>query len=57
MKTWHVEIRREAYASIVIEADTQEEAESKAHSQVTDNNFGYNNLYTENVEEIEGEQA
>jgi len=55
MKTWHVQIRREDFASIVIEADTWEEAESKANSQVTDKHFGYANLYTENVEEIEGE--
>jgi len=55
MKQWHVEIRREAYASLVIEAETQEEAESKAHSQVREQDFGYNNLYTESVEEIKGE--
>jgi hypothetical protein len=55
MKTWHVELRREAHASLVIEAETQEEAESKAYSQVREHDFGYGNLYTETVEEIKGE--
>jgi hypothetical protein len=53
MKTWHVELRREAYASLVIEAETQEEAESKAYSQVREQDFGYGNLYTETVEETQ----
>jgi hypothetical protein len=57
MRKWHVELRREAYASLVIEAQTQEEAESKAYSQVREQDFGCDNLYTEYVEAIptEGE--
>jgi hypothetical protein len=57
MKKWHIEIRREEYASLVIEAETQDEAESKAWSQVVDRDFGYGNLYTESIEEVEGEEA
>jgi hypothetical protein len=57
MKKWHIEIRREAYASLVIEAETQEEAESKAYSQVREQDFGYDNLYTESTEEVQGETA
>ena len=53
MKQWHVQLRREAYASIVIDADTQEEAESKAYSQVREKDYGYENVYTESVDEIE----
>lgn len=55
MKQWHVELRREAHASLVIEAETQDEAESKAYSQVREHDFGYGNLYTESVDEIKGE--
>ena len=42
-------------SSLVIEAETQDEAESKAYSQVRENDFGYGNLYTESVDEIKGE--
>ena len=52
MRKWHVELRREAYTSLVIEAETQEEAESKAYSQVREQDFRCDNLYTEYVEAI-----
>lgn len=52
MKTWHVQIRREAIASVVVEADSQDEAESKALAQMTDRSFGYDNLYIEDASEV-----
>jgi hypothetical protein len=40
-----VQIERSALATIVVEADNPDQAESKAFAQVREEDFGYGNLY------------
>ena len=47
-----IEIERSAVATLVIEADSLDQAESKAFVQVRDEDFGHGNLYLVEVDEV-----
>jgi hypothetical protein len=52
---FRVEIERSALATLVIEADNLDQAESKAFAQVRDEDFGHGNLYLVEVDEVADE--
>ena len=52
---FRIEIERSALATLVIEADNIDQAESKAFAQVRDEDFGHGNLYLVEVDEVTDE--
>ena len=52
---YRMEIERIALATLVVEADNLEQAESKAFAQVRDEDFGHGNLYLVEVDELPDE--
>jgi hypothetical protein len=52
---YRVEIERSALATIVVDADSLDQAESKAFAQVRDEDFGHGNLYLVEVDEVADE--
>ena len=52
---FRIEIERSALATLVIEADSLDQAESKAFAQVRDEDFGHGNLYLVEVDELPDE--
>jgi len=52
---FRMEIERIALATLVIEADSLDQAESKAFAQVRDEDFGHGNLYLVEVDELPDE--
>jgi hypothetical protein len=52
---FRIEIERSALATLVIEADTLDQAETKAFAQVRDEDFGHGNLYLVRADEVTDE--
>ena len=56
MKTYEVEIKRESFVTVTVEANNVDEAEVLAWQRVNDDsNVGYANWTLESIEEMKGE--
>ena len=53
MKTFEIELKRESYITLTVEADNQEEAEAKAWQEIAHNypNINDSNWNLESIEE------
>ena len=49
---FRIEVERSALAIMVVEADSREQAETRALQDVREEDFGHGNLYLVDVEEV-----
>lgn len=52
---FRIEVERSALAVMVVEADSREQAESRALQDVREEDFGHGNLYLADVEPVTDE--